>query len=75
MPPGDFNPTPAQSAGVAACQVAWRSDGQELAVMQAARLRADGTGTIVAVKLAHPRSDDPRDQRPHPAWQPVPTGG
>ena len=73
---GDFNPSARQGLRLAACQVAWRPDGQELAVMQASGLCGpSATGEIVAF--------DPTDTRTltrlatvgaHPVWQPVASG-
>ncbi|HSC02447.1 MAG TPA: PASTA domain-containing protein [Solirubrobacteraceae bacterium] len=77
VPAGTFSPTPAQMLPVRACQVAWRSDGQELAVMQ-----PDGpcgptaTGTVVGIDLSNPRTPTTlATQAAHPQWQPVANGG
>jgi beta-lactam-binding protein with PASTA domain len=70
---GDFSPTPQDELPVTACQISWRSDSKELAVMQANGLCGpQATGKIVAVDLANPRQ--PTVLAPigaHPAWQPV----
>jgi beta-lactam-binding protein with PASTA domain len=76
VPTGQFSYTPAQQLpGVQACQVAWRGDGQELAVMQPHGLCGpDALGTIVAVAPAHPgTSTILATVGAHPAWQPIPT--
>jgi Tol biopolymer transport system component len=69
----DFSPTPQDELPVTACEVSWRSDSKELAVMQANGLCGpQATGKIVAVDLANPRQ--PTLLAPlgaHPAWQPV----
>ena len=77
VPAGDFKPTPAQQLPIVACQIAWRSDGKELAVMQASgQCGPDATGTIFGVKPAHPRHATVlATQAAHPAWQPIPAGG
>lgn len=77
VPRGNFNPTPAQQLPVRACEVAWRPDGKQLAVMQPAGLCSPtASGAIVAV--------DPKDARAsqtlvtigaHPAWQAVAGSG
>ena len=74
---GQFSFTPQQALpGIQACQVAWRDDGQQLAVMQPHGLCGpNAIGTIVAVDPKNPNS--PKilaTQGAHPAWQPVPTG-
>jgi hypothetical protein len=76
-PAGNFNLTPAEERPVDACQISWRSDSQELAVMQPSGLcQPTATGTIVAVNLSDPRNlTTLATQGAHPAWQPVPTGG
>jgi hypothetical protein len=70
---GNFNPTQQDELPVTACQISWRSDSKELAVMQANGLCGPAaTGKIVAVDLANPRQ--PTLLAPigaHPAWQPV----
>jgi Tol biopolymer transport system component len=70
---GDFNPTPQDELPVTACQISWRSDSKELAVMQPNGLCGpQATGKIVAVDLSNPRQ--PVVVAPigaHPAWQPV----
>jgi DNA-binding beta-propeller fold protein YncE len=77
VPSGDFKPTPAQQLPVPACQIAWRSDGRELAVMQPnGPCGPDAIGTIVGVKPAHPHHPFVlATQAAHPAWQPIPAGG
>jgi Tol biopolymer transport system component len=77
VPVGDFKPTPAQQLPITACQIAWRSDGKKLAVMQpngACGLGA--TGTLVAVRPAHPHQATVlATQAAYPAWQPISSGG
>ncbi len=75
---GDFAPTAAQELQIGeACQVAWRSDGKELAVMQPDGLCGpDATGTILGVDLADLHDLTPlATDAAHPAWQPVPASG
>ena len=62
---------------VRACQVSWRSDSQELAVMQPDGLCSPtATGTIVGIDLSDPRRPTIlATHGAHPAWQPVPSGG
>jgi beta-lactam-binding protein with PASTA domain len=77
VPAGTFSPLPAQQLPVRACQVSWRSDGQELAVMQPDGLCAPtATGTVVGVDLSNPRTPTTlATQAAHPQWQPVANGG
>ncbi len=77
VPAGDFNPTPAQELPVRACQVAWRSDSLELAVMDPdGACGPDATGTIFAINPLSPRLQTVlATGAAHPAWQPVPGGG
>jgi Tol biopolymer transport system component len=77
VPAGDFKPTPTQQLPVLACQVAWRSDSKVLAVVQAnGACGPNATGTLVAVKPAHPHNVTIlATQAAHPAWQPIPSSG
>ncbi len=77
VPVGVFQPKAAQELPVSACQISWRSDSQELAVMQPNGLcSSTATGTIVGINLANPRSPTTLvTNGAHPAWQPVATGG
>jgi beta-lactam-binding protein with PASTA domain len=77
VPRGNFNPTPAQQLPVRACQVAWRPDSKELAVMQPAGLCAPtASGAIVAVNPKDPRASQTLVTiGAHPAWQAVASGG
>jgi len=77
VPAGVFTPTPAQQLPVRACQVSWRSDGQELAVMQPDGLCGPtATGTVVGIDLSNPRTPTTLATRAaHPQWQPVANGG
>jgi beta-lactam-binding protein with PASTA domain len=77
VPAGTFSPTPAQMLPVRACQLAWRSDGQELAVMQPDGLCSPtATGTVVGIDLSNPRTPTTlATQAAHPQWQPVTNGG
>ena len=77
VPAGTFSPSPAQQLPVRACQVSWRSDGQELAVMQPDGLCSPtATGTVVGVDLSNPRTPTTlATQAAHPQWQPVANGG
>jgi beta-lactam-binding protein with PASTA domain len=77
VPAGSFSPTPAQMLPVRACQVAWRGDGQELAVMQPDGLCGPAaTGTVVGIDLSNPRAPTTlATQAAHPQWQPVANGG
>ena len=70
---GDFSPTQQDALPVTACQISWRSDSKELAVMQANGLCGpQATGKIVALDLANPRQTTTLAPiGAHPAWQPV----
>jgi Tol biopolymer transport system component len=75
--PNNFSPTQQdQVPGVSACQISWRSDSQELAVMQPNGLCGPAaTGKILGVDLSNP--SDLHVLAPlgaHPAWQSVPGG-
>ena len=74
---GLFTPTAAQQLPVRACQVSWRPDGQELAVMQPDGLCGPtATGTVVGIDLSNPRTPTTLATRAaHPQWQPVANGG
>jgi Tol biopolymer transport system component len=74
---GNFKVPPAAGLPVRACQVSWRSDGQELAVLQPDGLcTSTAIGTIVGVDLADPSTTRIlATQAADPAWQPAPTGG
>jgi hypothetical protein len=75
--PNDFSPTPQDAVpGVSACQISWRSDSQELAVMQPnGPCGPLAEGKILGVALSNPT--DLHLLAPlgaHPAWQSVPGG-
>jgi beta-lactam-binding protein with PASTA domain len=74
--PSNFNPTPKDELPVSACQISWRSDSQELAVMQANGLCGPkAVGKIVGITLANPRNaTELAVLGAHPAWQSV-SGG
>jgi beta-lactam-binding protein with PASTA domain len=74
--PNDFNPTQQNALPVTACQITWRSDSQELAVMQPnGPCVPAATGKIVGVDLSNPRNlTTLAALGAHPAWQPVPGG-
>jgi beta-lactam-binding protein with PASTA domain len=71
--PNDFNPTQQNELPVTACQISWRSDGQELAVMQPnGPCVPAATGKIVGVDLSNARNlTTLASLGAHPAWQPV----
>jgi beta-lactam-binding protein with PASTA domain len=74
---GNFNLTPAQELPVRACQISWRSDSQELAVMQPnGPCEPLATGAIIGVDLSNPRTSTTlATNGAHPAWQPVSASG
>jgi beta-lactam-binding protein with PASTA domain len=75
-PAGEFALTHAKSLPVDACQVSWRSDGQELAVTQADSPCQDPTGNIVTISPANPAVETViATGAAHPAWQPVTLNG
>jgi beta-lactam-binding protein with PASTA domain len=77
-PPNDFKlAAPAKALGVMGCQVAWRPDSQELAVMQADGLCTPAMlGSIVGVNPSAPGALTPiATQAENPAWQPLSLGG
>jgi beta-lactam-binding protein with PASTA domain len=71
--PNDFSPTQQDELPVTACQISWRSDSQELAVMQPNGLcTPTATGKILGVDPSNPGA--PKLLTPlgaHPAYQPV----
>ncbi|HEX3978684.1 MAG TPA: PASTA domain-containing protein [Solirubrobacteraceae bacterium] len=71
--PNDFNPTQQDELPVTACQISWRSDGQELAVMQPNGLCTPAAaGKILGVDLSNPENlTTLAPLGAHPAWQPV----
>ncbi|HUO72197.1 MAG TPA: PASTA domain-containing protein [Solirubrobacteraceae bacterium] len=76
-PRGDFAlAPPAQATASPACQVSWRPDGHELAVMQADLLCKESSGAILTLdptqlNLEHRVATQAAD----PAWQPLASGG
>ena len=69
-----FSPTTQDVVqGVTACQISWRSDGKELAVMQPnGQCAPAATGKIVGVDLSDPSNLHVlAPLGAHPAWQPV----
>jgi beta-lactam-binding protein with PASTA domain len=71
-PAGEFTLAHAKPLPVAACQVSWRSDGEELAVMQADSPCQEPTGNIVTISPADPSVETViASGAAHPAWQPV----
>jgi beta-lactam-binding protein with PASTA domain len=71
--PGDFSPTQQDGLPVTACQISWRSDSKELAVMQPNGPCAPAaTGKIVGVDLSNPNNLSTLvPLGAHPAYQPV----
>jgi beta-lactam-binding protein with PASTA domain len=71
--PNDFNPTQQDELPVTACQISWRSDGKELAVMQPNGLCTPAAaGKIMGVDLSNPENlATLAPLGAHPAWQPV----
>jgi hypothetical protein len=70
---GDFNPTQQAELPVTACQISWRSDSQELAVMQPnGPCTPAAAGKIMGVDLSNPQNlTTLAPLGAHPAWQPV----
>ncbi|HEX3977777.1 MAG TPA: PASTA domain-containing protein [Solirubrobacteraceae bacterium] len=70
---GNFNPTQQDELPVTACQISWRSDSQELAVMQPnGPCTPAAAGKIMGVDLANPENlTTLAALGAHPAWQPV----
>ncbi|MEA2312006.1 MAG: hypothetical protein QOE28_1974 [Solirubrobacteraceae bacterium] len=54
--PGDYLLTSAKATGVRACKVAWRSDGEQLAVVQADELCQEDVGTLTRLPVNNPKS-------------------
>ncbi|HEY5144066.1 MAG TPA: PASTA domain-containing protein, partial [Solirubrobacteraceae bacterium] len=72
----DFKLTKAKAFVVAACSVAWRPDGAELAIVADPGCRDSSSGQISRFDPAHPNRTIPLvADGAHPAWQPLPTGG
>jgi len=75
--PNDFTPTPQDAVpGVSACQISWRSDSQELAVMQPnGPCGPTAIGKVLGVDLANPTDLHVLTALgAHPAWQSVTSG-
>jgi beta-lactam-binding protein with PASTA domain len=72
----DFKLSQAKQFPVAACAVAWRPDGAELAVVQTPSCSSDATGPIARFDPANPMNVVPLvPSGAHPAWQPLRLGG
>jgi hypothetical protein len=72
----DYMLAHAKALPVRACQLSWRSDGGELAVMQADSPCQAPTGDIVAINPSSPNTATTiATQAEHPAWQPVSLSG
>ena len=72
----DFKLSQAKQFPVAACGVAWRPDGAELAVVQTPNCSSDSAGQIVRFDPANPMNVVPLvASGAHPAWQPLRLGG
>jgi beta-lactam-binding protein with PASTA domain len=72
----DFKLSQAKQFPVAACAVAWRPDGAELAVVQTPSCNSDATGPIARFDPANPMNVVPLvPSGAHPAWQPLRLGG
>ncbi len=71
--PNDFSPTQQDELPVTACQISWRSDSQELAVMQPNGLCTPAAaGKLLGVDLSNPENlTTLAPLGAHPAWQPV----
>ena len=52
--PNDFLLTDAKPQGVRACKVAWRSDGQEVVVVQADEACQEDNGQLVRMPVKNP---------------------
>jgi beta-lactam-binding protein with PASTA domain len=67
----------ATAKGVAACQVIWRPDGLEVAVIQSDDCSKSETGRLVRMNIDNPKAD--QDQlalvADNPSFQPLPLGG
>jgi beta-lactam-binding protein with PASTA domain len=71
-PAEDFGLTPPTELLGSACQVSWRSDGEELAVMRADGACQEQSGAILTFSLANPSAkDEIATDAAHPAWQPI----
>jgi beta-lactam-binding protein with PASTA domain len=77
-PSGHFKLGGAKAFAIAACQVAWRSDSRQLAVVQAPDLSCTSPlGDIVAVDPSTPNAPPTpiATRAENPAWQPLSLGG
>jgi beta-lactam-binding protein with PASTA domain len=74
--PNDFSPTQQDELPVTACQISWRPDSRELAVMQPdGQCGPRATGKIVGVDVADPTHlTTLAPLGAHPAWQSVADG-
>jgi dipeptidyl aminopeptidase/acylaminoacyl peptidase len=71
----DFLLTSAKPTGVRACKVAWRSDGQELAVVQADETCSEDNGALVRLPVDHPdQNEQIAANGDNPVFQPLTLG-
>jgi beta-lactam-binding protein with PASTA domain/Tol biopolymer transport system component len=74
--PDDFKLAKAKTFAVAACGLAWRPDGAEVAVVANPGCQQGSAGQISRFDPSHPNRVIPLvAQGAHPAWQPLRTGG
>jgi Tol biopolymer transport system component len=73
--PKDFLLTDAKPQGVRACKAAWRSDGQELVVVQADGACSEPNGQLVRMPVKNPRQQQQLGlSGDNPAFQPLTLG-
>ena len=73
--PDDFLLTSAKATGVRACKVAWRTDNQEITVVQADENCTEENGTLVRLPVKHPdQQEQVGSNGDNPAYQPLTLG-
>jgi beta-lactam-binding protein with PASTA domain len=74
--PTDFALGHAQITSIDACQLSWRPDGKEIAVVQAQPCAPGAVGDVYGIDPSNPGSLTPiATQAEYPTWQPVTLGG
>jgi Tol biopolymer transport system component len=74
--PNDYLLTSAKPTSVQACKVAWRSDGEQLVVVQADEACSQDVGSLVRLPVSDPKQQQQLNaQGDNPAFQPLKLGG
>jgi hypothetical protein len=71
----DFKLAKAQSLHVSACELAWRGDGEALALTESNSDCSDPLGNVVVFEPGSHAQTSVASGAEHPAWKPVQPGG